>query len=238
MARRGRPKKKGGLPRDDPAARVSVAGSGGAKGAKDRLDVLSIRDVEERSGGLLGSDAQIEMWADDEEELVDAAIAVDSKLGTPYLQAFQRGIERGESSRTEDSPMAGNRDLRKGWGHRHVQCMRKRKSRQEWRPKVVCGDDLVAGGLARQNDQPKKSNQGDASRAMNDGWIPAKKGGSGLCGDKGICRPDSRQIGSGSRFLVLDEEEDLGDVQCPSEITAVVNKQLGDVLLPFNFPIT
>ncbi|GAB2293920.1 hypothetical protein Dimus_028134 [Dionaea muscipula] len=85
-----------------------------AKGAKIRVDLSPLRAEEERSGGKLISDIQTELWADDEEELVETAIAVDAKLGTPYLHAFQRGTERGESSRIEESPMAGNRDFRKG----------------------------------------------------------------------------------------------------------------------------
>ncbi|GAB2287273.1 hypothetical protein Dimus_021654 [Dionaea muscipula] len=233
MARRGRPKKKGGLTRDDPASRVSIAGSGAVKGARVRLDLSPHKAEEKRSEGKLISDVPTELWTDDEEVLVETAIAVDAKLGTPYLHAFQRGAERGESSKCEESPMAGNRDLRNG-------SVRKGRTRQEWRPKVLCGDGSGTGGLALKIDQANKPSQVTSSRVISDEWIPAKKGGSGFSGDKGSCRPGNQmQCGFGSRFTVLEEEVGSGDnLQSTSVITAVVDKQLDDICFPLTPPIT
>ncbi|GAB2274544.1 hypothetical protein Dimus_009311, partial [Dionaea muscipula] len=109
-----------------------------------------------------------------------------------------------------------------------AQCVRKGSTRQEWRPKMSCGDGLGAGGLALQNDQTKNPNQETSSRVMNDEWIPAKKGGSGFSRDKGNCRTGNQlESRSGSRFMVLEEGVGSGDnLQSISEITAVVDKQL------------
>ncbi|GAB2285510.1 hypothetical protein Dimus_019959 [Dionaea muscipula] len=77
MAKRGRPRKRGGLLIVDLAPRVSTVGSGDERDGRDLNEDTSRIVDEGHSGDKLLPDGLIEQWADEEEELIENLVVVD-----------------------------------------------------------------------------------------------------------------------------------------------------------------
>ncbi|GAB2296476.1 hypothetical protein Dimus_030591, partial [Dionaea muscipula] len=122
MAKRGRPRKRGGLAHSQVTPRVpmhavcdrkKVAHSSGKS-----ID-LQIGIVEGVDNLPRSADAQIrrkvmmpiELWGDEEGDLVENQVTTESSRGSPYMSALKRVPE---DSEPQLNPLAGNRDLNKG----------------------------------------------------------------------------------------------------------------------------
>ncbi|GAB2274196.1 hypothetical protein Dimus_008964 [Dionaea muscipula] len=122
MAKRGRPRKRGGLVRSlaTPKVPVSVACEGNEVVLSLELSIElqpgSVEKTDEHPGNSqtqIGGEGLIpvELWGDEEGELVENQVTMTSLRGSPYLSALQRDSEDAE---LQLNPLAGNRDLNKG----------------------------------------------------------------------------------------------------------------------------
>ncbi|GAB2298830.1 hypothetical protein Dimus_032907, partial [Dionaea muscipula] len=125
MAKRGRPRKRGGLvgPRATPKVPVNVAReaneeiSSPSKLIDVKPGVVEGADVPPRSAAAqIGGKGMIplEVWGDEDGELVENQMTMASMKGSPYLRALKRDSEDPEF---QLNPLAGNRDLNKGTPH-------------------------------------------------------------------------------------------------------------------------
>ncbi|GAB2303783.1 hypothetical protein Dimus_037762, partial [Dionaea muscipula] len=128
---RGRPRKRGGLARVVVSPRVAVNPRVVSR-VVDRVEEVAIVDpaddslkgvqleegieVRHPSGrdelkSMGETKLPIELWGDDEGELVENSVTVEADLGSPFLCALWRKPEEIE---TELRPLAGNRDMNRG----------------------------------------------------------------------------------------------------------------------------
>ncbi|GAB2279473.1 hypothetical protein Dimus_014112 [Dionaea muscipula] len=219
MAKRGRPRKRGGLARV--AVNPRVVSRVEERVEKVAIDVPAddfLKDVQLEEGievrppsgrselkSVGVSKLPIELWGDDEGELVENRVTVEADLGSPFLCAVRR---KPEGIETERRPLTGNRDLNRGVG---VELQLVDRSSGSQGKAIIREDEwqLVRGRAASGNacsSAQKLQLQGESS---------------------------------GSRFSVLGEKNsDRFPVPSVEEIAAVVDKQLETVLLPFPDPIT
>ncbi|GAB2298736.1 hypothetical protein Dimus_032810 [Dionaea muscipula] len=113
MAKRGRPRKRGGLARANVVPRASIAGSA------SHLWVAEDEGLEADGGRaefVRAPAVRDGVWAEEEEEdLVENEIVVDPAMRSPYCSALQNVLEENRAITNQDlSPMAGNRDIDKG----------------------------------------------------------------------------------------------------------------------------
>ncbi|GAB2289188.1 hypothetical protein Dimus_023491 [Dionaea muscipula] len=142
MAKRGRPRKRGGLLRADFVSRASIAGSEGVRNGQG-LDVDSLRV------SIVGSEDVVvscpyekmlpEVWADEEGEVIENLVTLEPTNRSLYQSALQRGVrDKGDGTGLEPRPMAGNRDLNKG-----MRLSRKPRRDEE----IVISKEAVQEGL-------------------------------------------------------------------------------------------
>ncbi|GAB2265468.1 hypothetical protein Dimus_000522 [Dionaea muscipula] len=177
MAKRGRPRKRGGATRADVNPRVSIVGSAGAQNEK----VLPDEEVHVFSDSRADVQSTLEglgiVWADEEDEQIENVVAVDLVRGAPYRTAVQSSLEeKGANSDLESNPMAGNRDR-----FHNGRPMEKKLMSDEWIP--ARKPALVAGSACR----PASSKMGEASGSRF--CVLDGKDDDGACSQKMVSTP-------------------------------------------------
>ncbi|GAB2294023.1 hypothetical protein Dimus_028239 [Dionaea muscipula] len=234
MAKRGRPRKRGGLARVVVSPRVAVNPRVVSR-VVDRVEEVAIVDpaddslkgvqleegieVRHPSGrdelkSMGETKLPIELWGDDEGELVKNSVTVEADLGSPFLCALRRKPEEIE---TELRPLAGNRDMNRGTP------LSRRSTR--------VGVDMHPGDRS-------PGSQGKAV-IREDEWQLVRGRAASVSAYSSAQELQIQGESSGSRFSVLGEKSsDSVPVPSVEEIAAVVDKQLETVLSPFPAPIT
>ncbi|GAB2288930.1 hypothetical protein Dimus_023236 [Dionaea muscipula] len=212
MAKRGRPRKRGGLARPQ---------------ATPRVPVHVVREANEEGsspGKLIDVQPGVVEGVDDSPGSAAAQIGGKGMIpleGSPYLRALKRDSEDPEF---QLNPLAGNRDLNKGTPLSLLSPGGALAGDQR--------DDLVSPKL----NVPRAQGKG---KLLEEEWqqVESRVGstrGRGMEAE-GLLQADSL----GSRFSILDgDNSGCISLRKMDEVAVVVDKQLSVILSPFSSPIT